>query len=302
MKREFTFSNTDCSFSYQISDFDKITTKDFFEAIDLTTTEIYDEMKQKNIPSVALLLSGIDSEMIANSLYNLKIPTEHYFFHITGVNDHLKELVESISKKYDTKLNVFEASLEDVLNYTLNNFHKNYVAYPLYSAIPFFIDKIPNDRFIIIGEGDLEKRDLIKYFKIYEKKENKDDQSFYIPMHLCEITYKKALDNANKIGESNFYSRNFNLWHHILKDNRLITNEKYYYDPKTVLINEMSIAKKFLSPIKTINFSSNNTNQNNLAKYNDMMSKLQEIGHQNTHWNHYIGDLVRVPKDLVFSK
>ena len=49
MKRDFTFSNTDCSFSYQISDFDKITTKDFFEAIDLTSTEIYDEMKQKNI-------------------------------------------------------------------------------------------------------------------------------------------------------------------------------------------------------------------------------------------------------------
>jgi hypothetical protein len=290
MKREFTFSNTDCSFSYQISDFDKITTKDFFEAIDLTTTEIYDEMKQKNIPSVALLLSGIDSEMIANSLYNLKIPTEHYFFHITGVNDHLKELVESISKKYDTKLNVFEDTLE------------NYVAYPLYSAIPYFIDKIPTNQFIIIGEGDLEKRDLVKYFKIYEKKANTDDQSFYIPMHLCEVTYRTALDNANRIGESNFYSRNFNLWHHILKDNRLITNEKYYYDPKTVLINEMSIAKKFLSPIKTINFSSNNTNSNNLVKYNDMMAKLKEIGHQNTHWNHYIGDIVRVPKDLVFSK
>ena len=90
MKREFTFSNTDCSFSYQISDFDKITTKDFFEAIDLTNTEIFDEIKQKNLSSVALLLSGIDSEMIANSLYNLKIPTEHYFFHILGVNDHLK--------------------------------------------------------------------------------------------------------------------------------------------------------------------------------------------------------------------
>ena len=59
MKRDFTFSNTDCSFSYQISDFDKITTKYFFEAIDLTSTEIYDEMKQKNISSVALLLSGI---------------------------------------------------------------------------------------------------------------------------------------------------------------------------------------------------------------------------------------------------
>ena len=302
MKREFTFSNIDCKFSYQISDLDKITTKDFFEAIDLTNTEIYDEIKQKNISSVALLLSGIDSEMIANSLYNLKIPTEHYFFHILGVNDHLKELVESISKKYNTKLNIFEDTLENVLNYTLNNFHKNYVAYPLYSAIPYFIDKIPNNQYIVIGEGDLEKRDLVKYFKIYETKSNNDDKSFYIPMHLCEVTYKMALNNANREGESNFYSRNFNLWHHILKDNRLITNEKYYYDPKTVLIQELSIEKKLLSPIKTINFSSANTNSNNLVKYNDMMAKLKEIGHQNTHWNHYIGDLVRVPKDLVFSK
>lgn len=301
MKRDFTFSNTDCSFSYQISDFDKITTKDFFEAIDLTSTEIYDEMKQKNISSVALLLSGIDSEMIANSLYNLKIPTEHYFFHITGVNDHLKELVESISKKYDTKLNIFESTLDEVLNYTLNNFHKNYIAYPLYSAIPFFMDRIPNNQYIIIGEGDLEKRDLVKYFKIYEKKANTDDQTFYIPMHLCEITYRMALDNANKIGESNFYSRNFNLWYHILKDNRLITNEKYYYDPKTVLINEIKAEKQLLSPIKTINFSTTRTNNENLVKYNSIMEQLKEIGHQNTNWNHYIGDLVSVPKDLVFS-
>lgn len=301
MKRDFTFSNTDCSFSYQISDFDKITTKDFFEAIDLTSTEIYDEMKQKNISSVALLLSGIDSEMIANSLYNLKIPTEHYFFHITGVNDHLKELVESISKKYDTKLNIFESTLDEVLNYTLNNFHKNYIAYPLYSAIPFFMDRIPNNQYIIIGEGDLEKRDLVKYFKIYEKKTNTDDQTFYIPMHLCEITYRTALDNANKIGESNFYSRNFNLWYHILKDNRLITNEKYYYDPKTVLINEIKAEKQLLSPIKTINFSTTKTNNDNLVKYNSIMAQLKEIGHQNTNWNHYIGDLVSVPKDLVFS-
>ena len=301
MKRDFTFSNTDCSFSYQISDFDKITTKDFFEAIDLTSTEIYDEMKQKNISSVALLLSGIDSEMIANSLYNLKIPTEHYFFHITGVNDHLKELVESISKKYDTKLNIFESTLDEVLNYTLNNFHKNYIAYPLYSAIPFFMDRIPNNQYIIIGEGDLEKRDLVKYFKIYEKKANTDDQTFYIPMHLCEITYRMALDNANKIGESNFYSRNFNLWYHILKDNRLITNEKYYYDPKTVLINEIKAEKQLLSPIKTINFSTTKTNNDNLVKYNSIMAQLKEIGHQNTNWNHYIGDLVSVPKDLVFS-
>ena len=301
MKRDFTFSNTDCSFSYQISDFDKITTKDFFEAIDLTSTEIYDEMKQKNISSVALLLSGIDSEMIANSLYNLKIPTEHYFFHITGVNDHLKELVESISKKYDTKLNIFESTLDEVLNYTLNNFHKNYIAYPLYSAIPFFMDRIPNNQYIIIGEGDLEKRDLVKYFKIYEKKANTDDQTFYIPMHLCEITYRMALDNANKIGESNFYSRNFNLWYHILKDNRLITNEKYYYDPKTVLINEIKAEKQLLSPIKTIKFSTTKTNNDNLVKYNSIMAQLKEIGHQNTNWNHYIGDLVSVPKDLVFS-
>ena len=301
MKRDFTFSNTDCSFSYQISDFDKITTKDFFEAIDLTSTEIYDEMKQKNISSVALLLSGIDSEMIANSLYNLKIPTEHYFFHITGVNDHLKELVESISKKYDTKLNIFESTLDEVLNYTLNNFHKNYIAYPLYSAIPFFMDRIPNNQYIIIGEGDLEKRDLVKYFKIYEKKANTDDQTFYIPMHLCEITYRMALDNANKIGESNFYSRNFNLWYHILKDNRLITNEKYYYDPKTVLINEIKAEKQLLSPIKTINFYTTKTNNDNLVKYNSIMEQLKEIGHQNTNWNHYIGDLVSVPKDLVFS-
>jgi len=302
MKREFTFSNTDCSFTYNITDIDKITTQDFFEAIDLTVTEIYDEIKQKNLSSVALLLSGIDSEMIANSLYNLKIPTEHYFFHIIGVNDHLKELVESISKKYDTKLHIFESSLKDVLDYALNNFHKNYVAYPLYSVLPFFMEKIPNNQFIVIGEGDLEKRDLVKYFKIYEKKSNNDETSFYIPMHLCEITYRLALDSANRVGESNFYSRNFNLWCHILRDNRLITNHKYYYDPKTVLQEEIRVSKKFLSPTKTINFSGRNTNKGNLAIYNDAMTKLKEIGNQNTHWSHYIGDLVRVPKDLVFSK
>lgn len=294
MHRNYTFCKKQFSFSYSLDNLDTVCTDNLIDAIDLTSLSIFEELKNNNLESVALCLSGIDSELIADSLYRNKIPTEYYFLHILGINDNSLDLVKNISIKYDTKLNLVTIFPSVIKEYSLENFHKNFVCFPTYSTVPYLLEKIPRNQYTIVGEGDIEKTDILRYLKIFNNKVNKYDKNFfYIPIHLSEISYKKTLETNGKLGETNFFSRNFNVWYHLLKDKRLITNEKFYYDPKTVLLKELTKGK-FLSPIKTLNYD-------NFQSIDYIMNDLRKIGQGFNNWHPYIGDVVKISKDLIFS-
>jgi hypothetical protein len=142
-----------------------------------------------------------------------------------------------------------------------------------------------------VGEGDLEKDSVNKYLTIYNKKiTNYDSSMFYIPIHLTEIAYQQSLNFYKKSGEMNFYSRIFDSWYHILNSNKLRTNGKFFYDPKSILLADL-VKMNFVSPLKTLNFE-------NMKLADTIITLLKNKGSAN--WDPYIGDVVLVPKNLIY--
>ena len=199
------------------------------------------------------------------------------------------------AESHKVKLNVITTTFSQILNdHCQEVFDFCEVTMATYISIPYLIKNIPNDFYIVIGEGDLEKSDVNKYRKIFHSKiHDPRTDTIYVPLHLTEIIYTLSLKHYGKQGESNFYSRKFDTWYHILKDHRLITNFRFYYDPKSDLIYDLC-RNDFICPIKTLNYT-----------FKDHWELMKKIHHKleptsSKNWSFVIGDVVTVPKDLVF--
>lgn len=295
MNRVFNV-NSNFDFSYKLTNFDVITTKNYLEAVDKITKNIEKTLVDLNLKKIGLCLSGLDSEIIANSLSKSDIYVEFFFLKIENVNIADLELAEKISKKYKKILNVVSITIEELLDYEIfNSFNITKVCWPTYVSIPFLIKKIPDDFFIILGEGDLEKTNNDKYSRIFNLKNLEySNENFYIPMHLSEIAYKTTIDFYGKNGESNFFTNSFDAWYHILKDDNLITDEKIFYDPKTKILSSLAKENNFVSPIKTLNY-----NENFFNLKIEIINKLIDYGKNFQGWHAYIGDVIILPKDLI---
>jgi hypothetical protein len=171
MKRIFNYNKQESQFSYSVDNFDEIDTSDFFEAVDKTVKDIKKEMNLLNLHKISLLISGIDSEIIAKYIILNDIPVEFYFLHIQGVNDSHKELVELIANKYDVRLNIIKTSFKEVTETIIfETFSYCEIKIPTYLTVPYLIKFTPQDSFVIVGEGDLEKTNVLKYLNVYNNK------------------------------------------------------------------------------------------------------------------------------------
>lgn len=285
---------SDFKFDFTLANFDIITTTDYLSSIDKTVKIIYDEMTTLNLNKVGLCLSGVDSELIAHYLAINGITTEYFFLDIDGTNSADLILCQNIAKKYNNKLNVISITIEQLLEEIIyTNFDITNVCWPTYVTIPTLIKNIPNDYYIITGEGDLEKDSDDRYSKIYHDKITvHSPDNFYIPVHLTEVAYKRAMTYYQKQGESNFYSRCFDSWYHILKDTRLITNGQYLYDPKRNIINDIAAKQRLLSPNKTLNYTEPSLKRN-------IITRLIQYGNKISGWHPYIGDIIILPKNMI---
>jgi hypothetical protein len=295
MKRSYDYIKENSEFSYKISNFDTVTTSDYFEAVDKSLEDIFQEMDHLNLHKIAICLSGIDSEIIAQRLLKYKKHVEYFFLHVQDINDEHKVLMEKIAENHKVKINIITTTLDFIKNsFSQEVFEFCQMTMATYISIPYLIKNIPNDFYIIIGEGDLEKSNIDKYRTIFNNRisDPKKDE-IYVPLHLSEIIYSLSLKKYNKHGESNFYSRKFDTWYHILKDNRLITNYRFFYDPKSDLIHELC-GKNFVSPLKTLNYIP--------IKHRDIIRGFHHTlsMQASRNWNFSIGDIVTIPKDLVF--
>jgi hypothetical protein len=284
----------DFKFSYNLTEFDIVDTNNYVEAIEKTVELVRDDFIKLNLHKVALFLSGSDSELIAYFLYKHSIPTEYFFLDICGINSAELDLCKKIAVKYNTKLNVISITEYELLNTIIyENFHITHVCWPTYVTLPYLIKQIPNDFYIITGEGDIEKG-WPRYLTIYEQKiKTYDNNYFYIPVHLTEISYRLSMDYYGKSGESNFYSRCFDIWYHILKDPRLITYDKCMFDPKTNIISEIRTQLNLLSPEKTMNYKTGYEVRMKIRE------KLIDYGKTFSGWDPIIGDVIQISKSMI---
>lgn len=293
MNRNWELS-PDFKFSYFLTDFDSISTSNYIEAIDKASLLVFEDAAKLNLNKIGLCISGADSELIARSLFNLGIYTEYFFLNIDGINSVELSICQNIAKRYNAKLNVVTITKNDLLETVIyENFNITPVIYPTYATLPVLIKNIPSDFYIVLGEGDIEKG-WPRYTYIFKHKiKNPDHKNFlYVPEHLSEISYRLAINYYGKHGESNFYSRCFDTWYHILKDERLITDGVCLYDPKTTIFSSLIKEYNLISPIKTMNY------ENSIELRNHIKSNLINRGKQFDGWHQDIGDVVVLPKSL----
>lgn len=108
--------------------------------------------------TVALCYTGgVDSELIALLLHQLGIPFELYFLDLWGINRApFEEWSGSFTKRIGKKVEVVQ--VERAFFYESHCprlFEELGMEFPTYLALPYLFGQIPQDRFIVTGDGDL---------------------------------------------------------------------------------------------------------------------------------------------------
>ncbi len=214
------FENTEFFFKY---DFDhEIISLDLKTEIKNALIRIHEKSKK----SLAICVGGADSEIIAREAADLDLPAEIYFLSLWGINGVALEKVRMLSKEIGYKLNVVNLSREEAFDSVIpDNFNKLQAEKPTYLCLPYLLNQIPKEMFIVGGEGDPQKSG-----KDYEWLAREDGLYDGLPISITELWYRQWAITNNRDCDMYFYSSTQGLiksyfYHPLLvkKDKRIDT-------------------------------------------------------------------------------
>jgi hypothetical protein len=192
-------NTTDSSFEFRyLLENTDFPTTDLKYAIKKTIVNLYE---QANMP-LSICISGADSEIIAREAAALGIPFELYFLDIWNINTRARILAQQLAVELGVKLNVILLTKEEAFDIVLEKNYKNLQAEkPTYLCLPYLLERIPANTYIIGGEGDPQKSGID-----YELFAESDGTYKGIPISITEVYYKQwALINYRAC-EMYFYS------------------------------------------------------------------------------------------------
>jgi len=167
---------------------------------------------------LAILISGKDGEIIAIQAKKLGIDFELFFLHIQNINEYMLPMVNTVSTALSVPINVITLPHADIIPFAEQSFLLTRVNKPTYLVLPYIFDKIPADRYIIIGEGDLDKSP-----NAYSHISNPAND-YGIPILNTEIAYYIHAQSKNIVGDYYFHSSTPELiktmWDHPLLDKK----------------------------------------------------------------------------------
>jgi hypothetical protein len=246
-------------FDYEIP-FDTIFT-DYQTEVRNGLIKIYQKYKK----TLAICVSGKDSEIILREAVYLGIPCKMYFLDLWGINHWMCSKVIELSKELSVELVVVSLTEQQCLEEVIFDSYKIMSTLkPTYLCVPYLFKNIPTDEFIIVGEGDLGKDNPV--YSLYWPKDYNG-----IPILSSEIVYRIWAQENKRYGEFYFHSSTPELvlsgYNHPLlyRDNPMIYTDKMY--------NQYWPELKFKQ--KTANFE-NNKDTIDLIKTILLNLKLQE--------------------------
>ena len=190
---------------------------------------------QKYKKTLAICVSGRDSEIILREAVSLGIPCKIYFLDFWGINRWMREVVEDISKELSVELIVVSLTEQQCMEEVIFESYKIMsILKPTYLCIPYLFKHIPVEEFIIAGEGDLAK-DNPAYNKFIPSHITNG-----IPILSSEIVYRIWAQENKRYGEFYFHSSTPELilsaYNHplIYRNTPMIYTDKMYdqYWPK----------------------------------------------------------------------
>jgi hypothetical protein len=208
-------------------------------------------IKKAGTRKLALCLSGgVDSEAIAWELKRQKANFELFFLSNWLLNEPVFEnYVQPLAETLEVPLHKVILDRDYFLQeYAPRCFQRYFCHYPTYIALTYLFSQIPGDFYIVVGEGDLDKKGKCYSMLTTNPSTNLPDQSSgsFIPIMLSEIFYRLWAQEQRRTGEFYFYSSTPELmaamWQHPLFEKRFP-----YYSTKNVLMSldyKMKVRKK----------------------------------------------------------
>lgn len=184
-------------FNYMLSEND-LPTNDLKYAIRKSIIDLY---TTAGMP-LSICISGADSEIIARTAAELGIPFELYFLDIWNINARARELAQTLANEISAKLNIVSLSKEEAFDSILEKNYKNLQAEkPTYLCLPYLLERIPFNTYIIGGEGDPQKSGVD-----YEPLANIDGTYSGIPISITEVYYRHWALVNHRACEMYFYA------------------------------------------------------------------------------------------------
>jgi hypothetical protein len=164
--------------------------------------------KRRKGRTVALAFTGgMDSVLLAWTLRRLGIPFELYFLDIWGLNEaDFRE--RAVPGARALAADLYRVSLDRAYFYeelSLNTFFRFGLEQPTYLALTHLFDKIPKDRFILVGDGDLH-RDGGLYASIAKNFGEPPRPGLFLPYSSTAVFYYLWANKHKRSGEFYFYS------------------------------------------------------------------------------------------------
>jgi len=174
---------------------------------------IRNRLMQLSDKKLAVCISGVDSEIIAREAKDIGLNFELFFLSNWGINDYMLTLCQQLSTELDVKLNVVTVTREDAFSFAKEQYDKVRVNKPTYLILPMLFSAIPNDYYIICGEGDINKSD-----GDYQNSDIITEQNTkFLSMSNTEISYWLWARQHNRNGDYYFFASTKELilssWH-----------------------------------------------------------------------------------------
>jgi hypothetical protein len=156
---------------------------------------------QKYKKTLAICVSGRDSEIILREAVYLGIPCKIYFLDFWGINQWMRKVVEDLSKELSVELIVVSLTEQQCMEEVIFDSYKIMSTLkPTYLCIPYLFKNIPADEFIVAGEGDLAKDNPV--YNTFMPKNLTNG----IPILSSEIVYRIWAQKNERYGEFYFHS------------------------------------------------------------------------------------------------
>lgn len=163
--------------------------------------------KERNGKEIALCFSGgLDSEIIALALEELKIPYELYFLDFFGLNKATyKNFILPFTTKLKKEVNVVCLAKDYFIEeYARKNFLEYGCELPTPIGLTYLFKNIPNNKYIVVGDGDLDRQGDL--FKFIGKNNPTENNGWFLAYSSSSVLYHLWAQKNQKQGSYYFFS------------------------------------------------------------------------------------------------
>lgn len=171
----------------------------------LSACELLNQRRQGK--TIALCYTaGLDSELIARSLAALAIPFELYFLDIWGINrPHFDHWSPALLKELGKEARIIKLSREHFYTEQIAKaFPLMGCEYPTYLALTYLFEQIPEDQFIVVGDGDLDRSAKL-YREIGKRISPSIPLGNHLPFSSSRVAYLLWARHHKRDGEFYFF-------------------------------------------------------------------------------------------------